>query len=165
MNIVLTGLRGSGKTKVGKLLAEKLGWNFVDLDNEIEKLAGKLIPEIIEEYDWEHFRKLEEEVCTKAGKLDNTVIATGGGAIINPTNEKALKENGKIVYLKVPPKICAQRISNSKSRPALTDTNNTLEEMIEIYEQRKERYEMSAHIIFDRTDSIKEDTEKLSAIL
>ena len=105
MNIILTGLRGSGKSTIGKLIAEKLKWKFIDLDIEIEKSANSKIKEIVETQGWEYFRTLESNMVKKISKRDKLVIATGGGTIIDPSNEKLLKKNGKIIYLYVKPEI------------------------------------------------------------
>ena len=165
MNIVLTGLRGSGKTKIGIIISQQLGWNFVDTDKEIEQEEGKTIKEIIELKGWEYFREKEQAVAEKIAKLDKTVISTGGGLIIDKKNEEFLKKNGKIIYLHEKPEICAQRIANSKNRPPLTDKTSTEEEMKHLYEQRNNRYRESADIVFNRTDSKENDAEKIIGML
>ena len=101
MNIILTGLRGSGKTTVGKILAKKLKWKFVDLDKEIEKEEKMKIKNIVELKGWEYFRAKEAEVTKKVAQLDKRIISTGGGTIIDKENEIELKKNGKVVYLYV----------------------------------------------------------------
>jgi shikimate kinase len=165
MNIVLTGLRGSGKTKIGMIISQQLGWNFVDTDKEIEKEEGKTIKEIVGLNGWEYFREKEQAMAKKTGKLDKTVIATGGGLIIDKKNEGALKKNGKIIYLHEKPEICAQRIENSKNRPPLTDKGSVKEEMKHLYEQRNNRYRESADIVFDRTDNKENDAMKIIGII
>ena len=81
MNIVLTGLRGSGKTKIGKLLAIKISWDFVDLDKEIEKEENMKISEIVNLKGWEYFRAKESQVIKKFANTDKKIISTGGGAV------------------------------------------------------------------------------------
>lgn len=164
-NIVLTGLRGSGKSKIGKILSEKLGINFVDLDEEIEKSAGKTIKEIVAEEGWQAFRLLEKAATEKIAKLQNTVIATGGGCIIDPENEKILKSNSIIVYLDADPLDCARHIANSDKRPPLTDKKSLKEEMLHLHEERNGRYKESAEVIFKRSDDIEKDAKKLTKIL
>lgn len=161
MNIVLTGLRGSGKSRVGKIISEKLNWDFIDLDEEIEKHEKMPIKDIIELHDWEYFRAIESKVTKEVAKSDKTVISTGGGTIIDPTNEKALKKNGKIIYLYVKPEICAQRILNSKKRPPLTNKESVEEEIEHLYKERNGRYCESANLIFERTEDKEKDAEEI----
>jgi shikimate kinase len=167
MNIILTGLRGSGKTKIGKLLANKLEWNFLDIDEEIEKAENIKIPQIIAKKGWEYFRKKEEEIVKKiAGtKTDKTVISTGGGTIINQKNELLLKKIGKIIYLHVLPEICATHIKNSKNRPPLTNEKNTLAEIKKLYKERDPIYKKTAAITFKRTNNENKDSEKIIKLL
>ncbi len=161
MNIVLTGLRGSGKSKIGSILALKLKMNFVDIDEEIVKEEKKKIPEIIDSRGWEYFRALESKVAQKTAKLKNTVISTGGGTILDQENEKAFKKNGKIIYLYVKPEIAAARILKDKNRPPLTNKESVEEEMKQIYKERNSRYCESASIIFERSENIEKDCEAI----
>ncbi len=160
-NLILTGLRGSGKSKIGKLLAEKLKLNFIDIDEEIEKHEKMTIKEIVELRGWEYFRAVENLIAKKIGKLKNAVISTGGGTIIDRNNEKALKKNGKIIYLYVKPEICAKRILNSKNRPPLTNKETVEEEIKHLYKERNGRYCESANLIFERTGNLEKDAEKI----
>ncbi len=98
-NIVLTGMPGSGKSTIGKLLSKKLGKQFIDTDEEIIKLTKKSIVEIFAESGETGFRKIETEIIEKLSILQNTVIATGGGAILNEANIDLLKQNGKIYFI------------------------------------------------------------------
>ncbi len=161
MNIVLTGLRGSGKTKIGKVLSKKLIWDFIDLDREIEKEENMQIKDIVALRGWEYFRAKECEIAKKVAKLDKTVIATGGGTIIDPENEKALKKNGKIIYLYRKPEDCIKYIHADPNRPRLTNQETLEEEMKHLYKERNGRYVESSHIIFHRTKSVEKDSEEL----
>lgn len=161
MNIILTGLRGSGKSKIGSILALKLKMNFVDIDEEIVKEEKKKIPEIIDSRGWEYFRALESKVAQKTAKLKNTVISTGGGTILDQENEKAFKKNGKIIYLYVKPEIAASRILKDKNRPPLTNKESIEEEMKQIYKERNGRYCESASIIFERSENIEKDCKEI----
>lgn len=161
MNIVLIGLRGSGKTKIGKILAEKLKLNFVDLDEEIEKAEGEKISKIVEKNGWEYFREKEVEAVLKAAKLDKTVIATGGGAILNENNKLNLKKNGVTIYLNSSPKDCSAHIASSKNRPPLTNKSTQFEELKLLYSQRHNIYKEAADLVINRTNNIEDDTEKL----
>ena len=98
-NIVLTGMPSSGKTTIGKILAEKTGKTFVDTDYEIVKKIGMDIPSYFEKYGEAEFRKVECEVIKEVSTKNSLIIATGGGAILNQDNVRRLKQNGKIYFL------------------------------------------------------------------
>ena len=98
-NIVLIGMPGTGKSTIGKLLAELTGKTLQDMDAEIEKEASMTIPEIFEKEGEKGFRDRESEVCRKLGKERNLIIATGGGAILRPENVDALRQNGTLVHI------------------------------------------------------------------
>lgn len=126
MNVVLIGFRGSGKTTVGRALAEKLKLEFVDCDDLIEGRARKSIREIFEEQGESHFRTLESQVINELSALDGRVIATGGGAVLKYQNMQVFKRGGaKIFFLEVGPETAFRRIQQDAAsrsrRPALTD--------------------------------------------
>ncbi len=98
-NIVLTGMPGSGKSTIGKLLANELSRVFIDTDREIVKREKKPIPQIFSEVGESGFRKIETEVIFELSAVQNAVIATGGGAILNPLNIEMLGENGRIFFI------------------------------------------------------------------
>ncbi len=98
-NIVLTGMPGSGKSTIGKLLAKELGRVFIDTDEEIVKRINKPIPQIFAEEGEVAFRKLETEVIIELSSVQSAVIATGGGAILNSLNIEMLGENGRIYFI------------------------------------------------------------------
>lgn len=164
-NIVLTGLRGSGKSTIGTLLAKKLGKTFIDTDKEIEIKAKMKIKEIIEKKGWPHFRKLEKEIIAAAAKLQNCVIATGGGAILAKQNISALSQNSFIIYLEVSPTRAAARIAHDKNRPPLTTQKSLAKELVHLLKERKSLYENTSHLIFKRTNSPTKDTAKILKLL
>ncbi|NLD18491.1 MAG: shikimate dehydrogenase [Tissierellia bacterium] len=98
-NIVLIGMPGSGKSSIGKIIAKELSREHIDTDTEIEKIAGKTIPEIFQSDGEEIFRKLEREVILEYGKSTGIVLSTGGGAVLNDDNYFLLKQNGRIYFL------------------------------------------------------------------
>ncbi len=139
--IVLTGMMCSGKTTVGKRLAAALGWDFVDTDRLIEQRSGLKIPEIFRAYGEDYFRRLEKEVLQSAMRLENTVIATGGGVVTDSENLKLIGEQSLGVYLEVPLKELVRRCrGKSDVRPLLKggiedNLRKILNERREIYER------------------------------
>ncbi|MFH0795656.1 MAG: shikimate kinase [Candidatus Omnitrophota bacterium] len=121
MKIVLTGFMGTGKTKVGKILARRLGLAFVDTDGLIEERAGLSINKIFEQYGESHFRVLEKKVIKEVSEKDGVVIAIGGGAFIAPENRANLKKKGVTVALLAEVKEIARRTANDTSRPLLKE--------------------------------------------
>ena len=99
MNIVFTGLRGTGKTTMSKLLSRRLGLPWIDTDREIEKNAGMKIRDIVDKFGWNHFRDLEHEMCSKCSKLTNYIISTGGGALTFERNSLK-REKGTVLRKK-----------------------------------------------------------------
>lgn len=164
-NIVLTGLRGSGKTSLGKVLAKKLKWDFIDMDELIEKQEKMKISEIVEKHGWEHFRNLEKEAAAKIGQMEKTIISTGGGTIIDPENEKSLKQNGRIIYLYRSPEDCLKHTKDDPNRPSLTNSESKLQEMEIMYKKRNGRYCQSAFRVLHRTENLEKDAEELLSIL
>ncbi|MBQ6929091.1 MAG: shikimate 5-dehydrogenase [Oscillospiraceae bacterium] len=116
-NLVLIGMPSCGKTSIGRRFAKKAGMNFVDIDAEIEKAAGKSIPQIFNETGETGFRKIESEICAEVAKLNHTVISCGGGVVKNPLNMQALSLNGFVVYIKRD----TNKLHTGGSRPLSSD--------------------------------------------
>ncbi len=122
MNLVLVGYRGSGKSTVGAVLARRLGWPFVDLDELIVKQAGRSIAEIFSEEGESGFRLREREACGSVLSLKCQVIALGGGAVTDPETRLLAKRLGKVIWLRAPAAVLWARISqDAKSRGARPD--------------------------------------------
>jgi len=148
MNIVLIGMRGSGKTAVGRILAQKLGRELIEMDELIVQKAGKRIPEIVTKHGWDKFRDLEEEVVVGVTKRDNTVIATGGGVVVSSPNITKLKQNGLLVWLTASVDTLLNRIGDDESRPLLK--GKTRREDMEItLAERQPLYQKAADITID----------------
>lgn len=126
-NIVLVGMPGCGKTTVGQLLAKKLDRIFVDTDDEISISDGKSAGDIIIGRGEAYFRELETRVCKELGKRNSLIIATGGGAVLKKENIRALKQNGKIIFVERPVDMLSK-----KGRP-LSQGEKSLREL---YEER-----------------------------
>ncbi len=137
-NIVLTGMPGSGKSTVGKLI-EIDGYTFFDTDNEVEKRCGCTIKELIAEKGEKHFRDLESEVISELSEKSASIIATGGGAVLREENIRSLKRNGKIFFLNAE----LSRLAATDDRP-LSDTKEKLEKL---YAERIDIYKSTADVI------------------
>ncbi len=118
-NIVLTGFMGVGKTEVGRRLSELLNMKFVDTDTAIESAAGMSIPDIFQKYGEERFRSEETEIIRKTAQCSDCVIATGGGAVLNPQHMQMLREKGVIILLTAAPSVIAERVRKTGGRPLL----------------------------------------------
>lgn len=120
-NIILTGFMGSGKTTVGPLLAERLGYRFVDTDKVIETRSGRSIPTIFAELGEAAFRQMEREVALELAGWAGLVIATGGRMMLDPVNAAELGRNGRIFCLTAAPEEILARLSadNGRERPLL----------------------------------------------
>jgi len=118
--IYLTGFMGSGKSTIGPILANTLGWDFFDLDIVIEQKEGKKISKIFEESGEEYFRNIEKETLKDFAKRENVIVALGGGTITNQDNIDLLKRTGKIIYLKMSAEAAYKRLRYKRDRPILT---------------------------------------------
>jgi len=146
----LIGPRGSGKTTIGKKLAEQKSCQFVDTDKLIVERAGSSIAQIVEQYGWEHFRHLESEVLKSISHSD-TVVSTGGGIILLKENQRVMRTNGTVIYLSATPEILAARLAaepQAEQRPSLTG-KSILEEIEEVMSQRESLYRETAHYVID----------------
>lgn len=123
VNIILTGFMGAGKSSVGKILAKKTGMDVVDTDDVIEGEAGMSISFIFKRHGEEHFRELEKKVVEKVSNLENSIIITGGGVVLDKENMTALRKNGTIVYLHAEPDTVYERLKDDAARPLLKVTH------------------------------------------
>lgn len=119
MNIILIGFMGSGKSEVGRKLAQELGMNYRDSDELIEKREKTSISDIFREKGEPYFRDLETEVVKTLANHDNFVIATGGGVVLREENVKMLKELGPLILLWAEPKVVWERVKKETHRPLL----------------------------------------------
>lgn len=145
-NIFLVGMMGAGKTTVGKLLAQQLGKTFVDSDEEIQQRTGVTIPHIFDVEGEAGFRQRETNVIQDLVRLDNMVLATGGGAVLNGQNRDALRGNGIVIYLRSSVHDLWQRTRHDRNRPLLqtADPRATLKDL---YEQRDPLYSQVADLV------------------
>ncbi|OGQ83932.1 MAG: hypothetical protein A2289_26005 [Deltaproteobacteria bacterium RIFOXYA12_FULL_58_15] len=147
MSLVLVGVRGSGKSTVGAMLAERLNLEFVDLDAAVEQQAGKSITAIFADEGEPAFRALESRVLANLADDVIRVVATGGGVVVSAENRRALALVGETVWLRVSPEQAVQRVQSSTHRPKLTELP-PLEEAQKIANEREPYYEEVAEAVF-----------------
>ncbi len=156
MILVLIGYRGTGKSLIGEILANRLQIPCISMDDEIVKRAGMSTPEIVEKYGWQKFRDIESEIALELTARDNVIVDTGGGVIERPENIRALQENACVVWLKASIDTIVSRIQSGTQRPPLTDGKSFTEEVAEVLERRIPRYKMAAQYEID-TDTLPPD--------
>jgi shikimate kinase len=141
--VILTGFRATGKSSVGKTLAKRLGFDFVDTDKAIEMRQGETIAEMVARGGWELFRSKEKEILQELVVAKNLVIAAGGGAVMHEEAWAELRKNSLAVWLTASPEtICARLAEDSATegqRPSLTD-KGTMNEIAMVLKERQELY-------------------------
>jgi 3-dehydroquinate synthase len=158
--VVLAGFMGSGKTKVGRLLAERLGVEFIDTDALIESRAGMKVAEIFEQHGEERFREMESDLCHELSPTEGAVVSTGGGMLIDADNFRRFSEMGTVVLLECDVDATVDRLRGDESRPLLAGDggDELLRLRIEsLLAQRRATYDRIPFCI-DTTDSEPEDT-------
>jgi shikimate kinase len=140
MNLILTGLRATGKSSIGRRLAIALRRPFFDTDLLIEQQIGEPIPQYVGRLGWDAFRDLEHQVICQIAQQRGAVISSGGGALTFTRNVEVLKPNGIIILLAADPAKLAKRLGRSYARPPLTDQPNLEAEMSALWAQREPLY-------------------------
>jgi len=153
-NIILIGFMGTGKSAIGRALAEKLGRAFVDTDEIIERREGRAISQIFEEDGEPYFREAESRVVTEVSERENAVIACGGGAIINPINLRTLQEAGWLVCLTAEPETVLARAGKLHDRPLLCKPD-PMREIRRLLKERATYYEQADFTV--ATDNVTEN--------
>jgi shikimate kinase len=148
MNLILIGYRATGKTTLARLLAERLGYSWIDADVEIERRAGKTIAKIFAEDGEPAFRDLEAQVIADLCRQPSLVLAAGGGAPLREESRRAMRACGRVIWLQAQPETILARMSGDATtalrRPNLTD-RRPLEEIVHLLEKRTPIYRESAH--------------------
>ena len=162
--IFLIGFMGSGKTTLGRKLANKMGYEFIDLDHKLEQKVELSIAEYFSLFGEDAFRKLESEILKKTHYPENAVVSTGGGLPCFFDNMDWMKEHGKTVYIKLSPKTLADRLENGKEdRPLLQEKHG--DALIAFIEQKlaeREGFYSQANIV---ADGLSLTAERLEQIL
>ena len=165
-NLILIGYMGSGKSTIGKQLAKKYQYDFLDTDEWIEHENGMTIKELFASKGENYFRNLETQALISfQNQIGHTILSTGGGMALSATNARLLRNLGIVILLKVSKEVVIQRLQGDTTRPLLQgeDFEKKIEQMLE---QRDPLYESAAHYVID-TDgkTIEEVIEEIGVIL
>ena len=158
--IILTGYRATGKSSIGKILADLLGFDFIDTDQAIEKRQGETIAEMVGRGGWDLFRRKEEDMLLELASSKNKVIATGGGSVIHENAWAKLREEALAVLLTADIKTICQRLAadseTDDQRPALTEMG-TMDEIAMVLDERQPLYEKSSDLIINTEGKTSEE--------
>ncbi|KAF1086585.1 Shikimate kinase 1 [Sporotomaculum syntrophicum] len=141
-NIVLIGFMGVGKSTLGRRLAKRLGYKFIDTDSAIEEITGKTVEQIFRTDGEIRFRSEEKLLARKLAGQTGLVIATGGGMVLEQENVELLKQNGVLICLHADPQVILQRVKNKRRRPLLSK-GNLLENIIRLTREREGAYDIA----------------------
>lgn len=151
-NISLIGFRATGKSTVGRILAEELRWPFFDMDQRLAESFGGEIKDWVREHGWESFRRAESDLLQALALRERIVVATGGGVILEMANRETLKKRFYNVWLTASPELLFRRLTadpkTQSDRPALTSLS-LLEEIIQTLRERHAHYEAAADLVMD----------------
>ena len=159
-SIVLVGLMGAGKTAVGKILSDKLGYEFLDTDNIIEQEENCKISDIFSSKGEQYFRELENKLVLRLQNEENKIISTGGGLFQNKENITNLAKNGYIIYLQASPEILYSRIKEDFSRPLLQNTD-PLSKLSNLLKKRENNYKLANLTINTENKTINEISDEI----
>ena len=174
--IFLTGFMGSGKSTIGPILANTLGYGFADVDKVIEEHVGKTVREIFQEEGERFFRDVEHRVLAELSERDHCVISLGGGSVVDPGNFAVVKNSGILVYLQSSPEHLLKRLQHKADRPVLSDSEGERldegqlrERVLQLYAAREPIYSQ-AHLTVHTDEkrvgiTVDEIVKKLSHLL
>jgi len=165
VNLYLVGYRCTGKTSVGRLLAEALVWTFVDMDHELVAEAGIPIEDIVDSQGWEYFREREGQLLERLSLATKQVISTGGGVVTVPENIAMMRGSGKVIWLHASPATIAVRMAADRNaagqRPPLHG-NDSVVEIEEVLAKRLPLYDEAMHLQVETDDlSLEEVAESI----
>jgi shikimate kinase len=170
--VFLTGFMASGKSTIGPILANTLGWNFIDLDQLIEEYVGKKIKLIFDENGEEFFRNIERKKLLEILNLNKYIIALGGGTIADPINLEMIKTSGFLIYLESSPEEAYKRLRFKRDRPVLLfegeqEPNKTefLLRINELLKKRKKYYDQANIKINTDNSRIGKTVDRLALII
>ncbi len=148
MRLAVVGMPGCGKSTVGRHLARQLGLRFHDSDQEIEYALGMPIRDLFERNGEEAFRDLEQETIEALTQLPGTLLATGGGAVLRPSNREALHSRCHVIYLRATPEELFRRLRHDTHRPLL-QVQDPQRRLRELYRERDPLYRRTAHFVVE----------------
>lgn len=158
MKIILTGFMGAGKTSTGKALAQKIGWPYIEMDEEVLLASGRQsIREIFQKDGETRFRELEIKVARRLMRRDKVVIATGGGVVMNRIILDYLKERGKVFFLDADFRVIKKRLSGDKTRPLFQNCK----EAKALYQFRLPLYRQYADYCIDANGTAQEASREI----
>lgn len=152
---------GAGKTTVGRTLARKIDYGFIDLDELIENQSGKSVSEIFSELGEEEFRRRERETLKSCAELEQMVISLGGGAYISEDNRNIISSAGRSVMLDCPLEICLSRVAYDGSRPLLKQES----EVRALYDLRLPYYRLADYVVSSAEDSPEKIADEIILLL
>ena len=144
----LVGMPGCGKSTAGRHLARHLGLRFIDSDHEIERRIGMSVRDYFAQHGEEAFRDVEQDVIDDLTQLSGTLLATGGGAVLRPSNRDALHSRGHVFYLRSTPEELFRRLRHDNHRPLL-QVADPMRKLRELYRERDPLYRRTAHFVVE----------------
>ena len=162
MTLWVVGMMGTGKTTTGAMAANLLGVGFVDSDHEVEADAGLTIHDLWVADGEDRFRELERQVITRLRGM-RSIVATGGGVVLDPDNRRDMSQSGPVVWLKASPDVIASRLGEG-SRPLLAGPGDLTATIVNLLEQREGLYAMVAtHVVDTDNRDISWVSEEIAA--
>ena len=170
--VYLAGFMGAGKSTIGPILANTLGWSFYDLDREIEKAEGKKVRLIFEQEGESYFREKEKTLLKELSNENNVIISLGGGTMLDEDNIRLMKNSGKIFYLRAGLDAIYKRLKYKRDRPALQINGffpETKEDLLEVIKKllndREKFYLLSDHIILTDNIPVGKTVDKIARLI
>jgi shikimate kinase len=146
--LILVGLMGAGKTTVGRLLSDRLGWRHFDSDAQVMARTGSSVPELFDRHGEAAFRAEESQVLAEAlSSTDPVVVSAAGGVVLSPSNRELLMRSGVVVWLRADPGLLARRVGAGEGRPLLEDDPAT--RLAQLYQVRRPLYQEVAAVTIE----------------
>ena len=168
----LAGFMASGKSTIGPIVANILGWNFFDLDKEIEKSENRKITKIFEEKGKDYFRRKETEILKEISKGENLIISLGGGTLIIQENREFIKKCGTLICLSSSPEVAYRRLKHKRDRPILladndeeAEENVVIDRIKSLMKERMKYYQKANYFIDTDKESIGTTADNISRII